>query len=256
MKHWLPTLLTALLSALPNLIASAQESPVQTTQETLRQWIEVEKDIASERSEWMVEKMILQDSVAVLEAEKETLLERIEQAESAATQADRERSFLADENDQLKALADSIESTVASQETQVLAILPSLPEPLLKEIAPLTSRLRATSSGQDERTFSQRLQVLVSILGQIDKFNSDITAVSEIRELDNGRNVEVTTLYIGLAAAYFVDAAGQYAGFGYPTDSGWQFEVDHSLAPKVLQAVTIQERSQSAAFLGLPASIR
>ena len=35
---------------------------------------------------------------------------------------------------------------------------------------------------------------------------------SEVREFETGKSIQVSTIYIGLATAYFVDESGKYSG--------------------------------------------
>ena len=94
-------------------------------------------------------------------------------------------------------------------------ILPILPEPLIEKINPLIRRMPNDSDNTD-LSLGQRVQNIVGILSQTDKFNTTITAKREIKAFEEGKAVQVTTLYWGLAMAYYVDDSGKYAGLEFP----------------------------------------
>ena len=60
------------------------------------------------------------------------------------------------------------------------------------------------------------MQVLVGVLNELDKFNNAVNIFSEKRKNDQGDEVAVETVYVGLGAAYFVNDADDFAGMGLP----------------------------------------
>ncbi|CAA7072348.1 DUF3450 family protein, partial [Lentimonas sp. CC11] len=101
----------------------------------------------------------------------------------------------------------------------------------------------------------ERVQNIVGILSQADKFNTTITQTSESRELDSGKVVEVRTLYWGLAMAYYVDAAGEYAGIGFPGKDGWEWPQIDGAGPQIKKLLDVYEGSEEIQFVEVPARI-
>jgi len=62
-------------------------------------------------------------------------------------------------------------------------------------------------------------------------------------------------LYLGLAEGWFVSPDGKFAGFGKPGPDGWKWTQQDALAPLVKRAIAINENTEAAAFVELPASV-
>lgn len=235
------------------IVASVSAQDARTLQTSLQEWVRVQKQIADDRTAWRQEQEILGDSIAVLERQRTTLQEAIALSQETATAADKERAALAEEREQLRELAAIVEARLAAQETAILALNHRLPVPLQEEIAPL--RRRIPREGAGNVPLGVRLQNVVGILTQIDKFNSGVTLVSELRELGGGAR-EVRTLYFGLAGAYFLDVSGTYGGVGTPGAQGWEWREEPSLTGALGDLFAIYANTKQAQFVGLPAQIR
>lgn len=244
-------LLTLATAAWP--FATAAQSRVETIQSTLQQWVKVESELSRESNDWLVEKTILNDSLAVLAQQKAALTEAIATARETASAAETQRTDLDTQRAGLRSIADLVETRIAALETGVLALLPRLPAPLATEIAPLVRRIPTTDTARV--VLSSRVQNVVGILTLVDKFNTGVTLVTEVRDVE-GAPKEVRTLYFGLATAYFLDASGSYSGRGTPGDTGWVWTTDASLAPSVGNLLAIYDSTRPATYVGLPVEIR
>ena len=103
---------------------------------------------------------------------------------------------------------------------------------------------------------TERAQVIVGILNELDKFNNAVTIFSEKRNNGKGEEVAVETVYVGLGAAYFVNDAGDFAGSGTPGADGWEWTARSELASPVREVIRIYRNEQPARFISLPAVIR
>jgi hypothetical protein len=102
---------------------------------------------------------------------------------------------------------------------------------------------------------AERMQVVVGVLNELDKFNSSVAIFNEKRKNARGEEMAVETVYVGLGAAYFVNAANDFAGTGAPGASGWEWTEQASLAPTIRQVIRIYRSESAPAFIALPASI-
>lgn len=231
----------------------AQDS-LQDTRNVLGQWVETRQITSKERSDWQVEKSILQDTQSLLTNELTRLEETLATLQSSATAADEERSTLTAEKEQFSAASHVVESTIGALEVQMKEIIKTLPEPLVNKIKPLIRRL---PEDPDSNTLSlgERVQNIVGILSQADKFNTTITAVSDSREITEDKVVEVRTLYWGLAMAYFVDSSGEYAGIGFPGKDGWEWPQIEGSGPSIQQLLGVYEGNEDIQFVEVPARI-
>ncbi|NBQ65268.1 MAG: DUF3450 family protein, partial [Verrucomicrobia bacterium] len=88
-------------------------------------------------------------------------------------------------------------------------------------------------------------------------FNSTITSVKELRTFADGTRAEVTTVYLGLAQAYYTNSEGTLAGVGHPGPEGWVWSPENAQGKQILMAVHMLEgKEKTAAFINLPVKIQ
>lgn len=234
--------------------ASAANS-IDETRATLEQWVETRQITSKEKSDWRTEQAILGDTKALLGSELTRLTKSLDELNASATAADEDRSQLAAEKEKLNAASQVVIGNIGALETQMKAIIPTLPAPLVNKIKPLIRRL-PDDPANTELSLGERVQNIVGILSQADKFNTTITMTSESRTIDGGKTIEVRTLYWGLAAAYYVDASGEYAGIGKPSKDGWEWPQIKGAGPQIKKLLDVYEGSEDIQFVEVPANIQ
>jgi len=221
---------------------------------TLKEWIQLEKTYSAEKSEWDAESQIIEDQINLLKSEKARLEEKIGEAESAVDKAKSKRSELNSRKEELVAAVDTLKGPLQVLEERIHELYPQLPPPLQEEISKLYARVPKEAENARLST-SERLQAVIGILSQADKFNSGVQKETEIRSIGD-RQAEVETLYFGLAGAYFADSQGTYAGIGYPTGNGWEWEEKPDAAARIARLVAVYDGTQEASFTMLPVEIK
>jgi hypothetical protein len=130
------------------------------------------------------------------------------------------------------------------------------PEVLNDRIEQLVKRMPSAERARRTRiALGERVQNIVGILQEVEKFNKQITVVTELKALESGEMAQVKTVYIGLGQAFFVDENAQYAGIVKPTAEGWQEEIRNDLASPIRDVVMIYENEKLAEFVPLPVEI-
>lgn len=249
-----PFYLTFLLSVFFGLsLTNAQES-IDDTRTLLGEWVETRQLISEEQQDWRVEKSILTETRTLLGNELNRLQESIEELESTATAADEERSELTKEKDELKTASKTVAAQIVALEDKTKKLLPLFPEPLIERIKPLIRRLPENPKNA-EASLGERVQNIVGILSQANKFNNTLTLTSETRTINNSKEVQVNTLYWGLAMAYYVDASGNYAGISYPAADGWQTALIEGSGPQIKKLIGVYEGDDAIQFVKIPAQI-
>ena len=228
---------------------------ISETRNVLEEWVETRQIISEEKADWKVEQSIFTDTVSLLKSEIERLDAALEQLEVSATAADEDRSELAAEKETLTSASSVVEANIGALETQMKTIVKTLPAPLVETIKPLIRRL-PENPDDTKLSLGERVQNIVGILSQADKFNTTLTETSESREIEDGKIVEVRTLYWGLAAAYYVDATGEYAGIGFPTPEGWEWPRVEGAGERIKQLIEVYEGSGDIEFVDVPARIK
>ncbi len=231
----------------------AHADDLQNTRNVLDQWVETNQLISKEQSDWKLEQSILTDTQTLLSNELERLNQAIKELEETATTATEDRAKLTAEKDELEAGSAVVLNQIGALETQMKAIVKTLPLPLLEKLKPLIRRL--PDNPEDTKlSMGERVQNIVGILSQTDKFNTTLTITSESREISEGKIVQVTTIYWGLAMAYYVDDSGNYAGIGVPSAEGWDWPEVAGAGPQIKQLINIYEGLEPA-FVPVPARI-
>jgi chromosome segregation ATPase len=203
------------------ILLSVKHLCAQSTEEIrteIKEWVKLKKIISEEAADWRVEKAVISDMIAVLEQEEIDLKDKLETNKSFLSTADRKRAELEDSRKALLDASAALESRLEGLEASVRELYTTLPEPLQQTIDPLYSRI-PEADAEDKPALTLRLQSVVGILSQADKFNSGITVLTELRNSE-GSTVEVKTLYFGLAGAIYATANGESAGYGMPGDGG------------------------------------
>ena len=251
-KHQICTT-TSLLSIFlfgPLLVSADPEAE----REALKEWVRLEREISRETSEWQAEKEILEDRIALFRAEKERLQERIEEAREGRDQIESRRAEIMEKREELEAVLEIVEQPLEAYEQRLVELYPRFPAPLQEEVRKLRDRLPGEGESSD-RAITERLQAVVGMLNFADKFNTGVQREVEIRTID-GRQVEVETLYFGLAGAYFADSQGRHAGVGYPGPDGWEWEETPETADSITRLISVYNGTREAVFSPVPVSIQ
>jgi len=243
----------AFCACLPTVTLSAQ-TKLESTRDVLDQWVQTRQITSKEKSDWRLEQSILTDTQNLLSSELTRLDTSLEELKNSATAADEDRAKLTATKEQIIEASAIVEDSIIELETQLKAIVKTMPAPLVDKIKPLIRRL-PEDSNDTKLSLGERVQNIVGILSQADKFNTTITQTSESRELDSGKVVEVRTLYWGLAMAYYVDAAGEYAGIGFPGKDGWKWPQIEGAGPQIKKLLDVYEGSEEIQFVEVPAHI-
>jgi len=250
--------MSALQKLLPlvllSVVTCVHASEIRDTQDELIAWVDAEKVISETKADWMAEKEIVTDLIKLLEVEKEKYVTNIEKLEDSSDATDQMRTELNADKERLVAATEALESYIPSLEAKVKALLMKLPKPLLEELDPLSRRLPEDATAS-RLPVSQRLLTVVGILNKVDKFNTGITIKSEIRSV-GGSSSEVTTLYFGLAGAYFSNESGSYAGTGAPGSDGWEWTENQDKSDQILALIKSYSGAREAKFVELPVSVR
>jgi septal ring factor EnvC (AmiA/AmiB activator) len=242
---------TWVLVAVPVVLAA---QPHQETRHLLEQWVEARRAISAERARWQEEQIFLQQSLEWMETELNLLSSQINEAEETASTADERRRELQEQSESLARQSQRAAGQLAVWEDDLRSFLPALPPPLTARVQPLMDRM----GGAAEVRLPQRIQTLVAALTEINRFNRTVTLSREVRVTADNRQIEVQTLYLGLAQAYFVNEAGSFAGSGRPGHGGdgWEWTIDASLARPVARAIEVYQNERPAEFLPLPVKLR
>lgn len=233
---------------------NAGAQSIAETRDIYKEYISVRKLIGEEKNTWAEQKVALADMIAVVSNEIEENTKAIETMEDSAGAADKERADLQEKLELARRASGEFNAEIETFEARLKKAVVQLPDVLKNEIAPLVVRLPEDPKNT-RLSYSQRLQTVIGILAQIDKFNSDLRFVTEVKTLKDGSH-EVSTLYFGLATAIFCNASGTYAGYGVPAEEGWTWSaVTGAEAEAVTAAIEIYGAKRPPEFVAVPMNI-
>lgn len=241
-----------LLAALLAVTARAETS-LNEARTTLEKWVETRQMTSKARSDWQADKETLEQTVALFGRELKAVEEQMGKVATNNVQVDKER---AEAEALKKSASESLARTrefAAGMEAKIVKLTPQLPAPLQDIIKPLLNKL--PTEANTKMSAAERLQVVVGILGEMDKFNNAVSLFSEKRKNPQGEEVAVETVYVGLGAAYFVNDAGNFAGVGIPGARGWEWTTQPEIAAPVRDVIRIYRNEHPARFVALPVTI-
>jgi hypothetical protein len=233
------------------------EERLDNTREALDNWVETQQEIAETRRELAFKKEFLKERISVLKQQIESAKERIAEAEAQAETAESEAVKLKEENEVLEASEDKLMEQLLALEDQTRRLLARLPNgPKVEEgVEKLAQRLPTAEKPEESRLpIPQRYLTITGILNEMDKYNLAIHLVPEVFER-NGKNVEVTVMYVGLGQSYYLQPKSGFAGVGTATDDQWKWTDNDKLATDVAQAIAVFGKKEKPAFISLPVEL-
>lgn len=250
----------ALTAVLPLRGAQDESSsaPVTATVEDARatqgRWFDTRRLISKEKQDWVLGKEMITQRIDLVKQEIATLRERIAETEQTIADGDRKHTELVEENERLAKAADVLARALGELEARTRRLVARFPEPLREHVQPISQAIPEDPAGS-RQSLSQRLQNVVGVLNEADKYNRNVTVSSEVRTLEDGSQAEVTALYVGLGQAYYVTARADAAGIGTASAEGWTWRPANEIAADVAHAIAVLQNEQEAAFVQLPVRV-
>ena len=230
-------------------------NPLEESVNILDEWVKTERLISKEAAQWEADKASLESLISVYGQEIETLERIIEDAENDTSAAEARRAELLEQDKAVKDIENEAIVSLVQAERRVKDLEAVLPPPLKDELTPLFNNI-PDNPDETKLSIAQRIQPVVAILTQIQKFNQVVTLVEDFREFEAGRTVQTETVYFGLGAAYYVDQGNQHAGIGVPGKDGWEWKEDLSLTSSIRNFVDIYRGAQQARYIELPVEVQ
>lgn len=216
----------------------------------LKQWVLTRQLIARENSNWQSEQETLSDLNEVRQREIGQLKEFSEAAGKRIDEIDKQRKKIVAEESELKVWRRSLKSQVTLLESELRPLISLFPVPLRAKVEESLARIEEPDA---ERPLQNRMRDVLLVMQEYLNFHNTITLDADIRAID-GEDREIEVLYMGLTQAWYVDQTGQYSGYGVPGSDGWVWTEAPALATAVRQAIAIQSRQATPAFVRLPIS--
>ena len=235
---------------------SAQGSKFEEARTHIEKWVQTRQLIARRNADWRVERESIGQSIGLLQREIDLLKEAIDKSEQVDTEADAEKKRITLSLEDLKKANKVVDAVLWGMERQALALMARFPDPLKDRTSNVRSRIPLEKKDLRGRSAAERMQNVVAMLNEADRFNSAITLAIEVRKDAEGKDRQVQALYLGLGHAYYADQGGSFAGVGVPGAEGWTWTVDAGLGSTIRKVIDIYENERSAEFVPVPVNIQ
>ena len=254
MRFFATTLLAVVVSG-SAISTAAAEGVLDASEAAFGKWVGVQESIAREQRDWAIEQEFLAEEIRLLKEEIVALKEKTGRLDEETKQTEADLARLTRQNEEFKTAAARVEAALPEFEQAVRTLHGRFPLVLQETLEPLMGRLPKDGSAT-KASISERMQAVVGVMSQVDRFNGALTVVPELRTNPAGKEVQVRTLYLGLAQAWFVSLDGGFAGHGIPGATTWEWSPANEIAPEVKQAIDIQQGAGVAAYVSLPVKLK
>jgi hypothetical protein len=240
-------LLIALVGgAPPASLAQDGDDPVREIDALTLQWtgLEHQKDLL--QANWRTDKPILEQQLSLLERETRELGEFLGTSSRLQDEVEQRRLELLEEQTRLEQEQAALERSLVQASLRLRSLRPRLPPPLLDAWAEELPRL-----DDPLLTASERLQLVLDLLGQLDDFEQKVTLHETVMTLADGRDYFVQQVYLGLSHGWYVTADGRFAAAGTAGPEGWEWTAVDDGGP-IAMIVGILERRVEPELVSVP----
>ncbi len=234
----------------------AQVSKFDQARAYVEKWVQTKQLIAKRKADWRVGQENIKQSIGLLKKEIALLDKEISQTNDIDTEADLEKQRVNLSLEDLKKSNKVVSDALWNMERKVLGLISRFPEPLKDRTTAVRTRIPLKIEDLRNNSAAERMQNIVAILNEADRFNSAITMAIELRKDAEGNERQVQVIYLGLGQAYFVDQNNTIAGRGAPGTEGWMWSFNNGLASKIRKIIGIYENGLPAEFVSIPVEIK
>ncbi len=255
--HYAVTGLVSLLSfAFSVVLVSGRPIPdprsdLDTLEGLVDRWLTLRLTIAEEQRAWDAHRAQWQAEIALLEREAETLEHALDEENTFAEAFETRRLATATRRSRLASELQDFQVLLHRAETDLRLWRTRLPPALTGSTDDGFNALPMTPQAAERLLLTRRAQIVIACYTQIETIQNGIHAVSETLALE-GVSRHVDVLYVGLARAFAVSPANDWAAVGTPTDTGWVWSPSAEDAGAVRRAIDVLNRRTTAQLVALP----
>jgi len=233
----------------------SEDPAIMLTRAAMEEYVQVRDLIGKETAQLATDKEFLADQIDLVTRQIESTRAEVEKVGASIEEMATKQTELEAQNTALEQATSSLVSVIAGLEERTKELLLRLPDPIREsEVVRSLSANIPEDPADTKLGLSRRFINVIGILNAVDKFNTDVHEVSELRTLPDGSSARVTVLYLGISQAYYVNGDGTVAGRGVPGEAGFEWMPLDEAASAVQQAVAIKN-GKSAVFVQLPITI-
>jgi len=208
------------------------------------------QDAKSAQSSWDEQRLALEANLKELRGQLEVLQASLKQSSERNAVL---RKELSARRAQLEGVRQSLQAMlpgIRAMESQLLALRPSLPQPLSTQLDAIYQRLSARRT--ELLQLPAMLQDIATAVTEINDYQSRIHLARLVLPDAAGQRREHQVAYLGLSWAYASTDDGGSAGYGIPTPQGWEWHWTPQWSAAIREALDIAAGNAPAKVLSLP----
>ena len=229
---------------------------MDSTRGLLQQWSATQRLIASERADWENGKAMLEGRIQLLKISVEETEKKIAEAKTKLEDVKKRTAEAEAEKVLTRQATEALIAVAPELEAGVKGLFGRVPSVIQEKVKVLHDRIPKEGADLKNITAAERYQNVLGILNELGKANNELTSIPEIHDIGEGKKAEVKVVYVGLGQGYFVNSSGTIGGLGLPSDQGWVWKTDATIAPKMREVVEVMKKAIAPKLVELPAEIR
>ncbi len=245
LKQLLLYIVFIILLFFPVMLFSA-DNPVDDISRLTRQWtgLEHQKDLL--RANWRRDKPVLEQQLSLLKRETRKLNEFLEESAQERDEVEQRRLELLEKQTRFEQEQAALERSLKLAGIRLKALRSQLPPPLMdgwkKDLLRLEDPLL---------TSSEKLQIVLNLLGQLDDFQQKVTLNETVMPLADGKEYLVKQVFLGLSHGWYVTADMSHAATGTADPDGWQWKPVAN-GERIARIIAILERRMNPELITIP----
>jgi len=256
MVRWVAAGLAAVLSVFvfAGHVAAGEAGEARDDLDTLdalvERWLALRATIAEEKREWEARREQWEEEIALLEREAGTLKKEMDEGDTFASSVEKKRAEALARKERMESELQKLRAVLDRAETDLRRWRERIPPALMASVTGFDA-LPATQTEAGKRPLTKRAQTVAALYTQIETLQNRFHAARETLDVAGTRR-QVDVLYIGLARAFAVSPANDWAAVGVPADAGWTWTLSVEDAQSVRRAIDVLSRRETAQLVTLP----
>jgi hypothetical protein len=222
----------------------ATDDPIEDIHQLTLQWtgLEHQKDLL--KKNWRRDKPVLEQQLSLLDRETRELNRFLK--ESAQDEVEQRRLELLEQQTRLEQEQAALERSLRQAAIRLKVLHVQLPPPLVEGWNEELPRLEDSLA-----TNSERLQLVLNLLGQLEDFQQKVTLHETVMTLADGQEYLLKQVFLGLSHGWYVTADQSRAAAGMADPDGWQWTPVRD-GEGIARIIAILERRMNPELITIP----
>jgi len=236
------------------LLAGDVDSSLGDLDTLVGRWMALRITIAEENREWDTRREQWNDEIDLLEKEDETLKKEIDENDSFATSVEKRRTVALARKELMETELQKLCLVLEHYESDLIRWKKRIPPSLYSSLRAAFSTLPTKHDEARNIPLAKRAQTVAVLYTQIETLQNKFHTTRESLDT-NGIHRQADVLYVGLARAFAISPANDWAAIGTPSDNGWLWKDSLGDGVAIRHAIDVLKHKKTAQLVELPMQI-